>query len=216
MRKLVLALLLLFTLTACNSEKESPFVMQKEGIAPYTFSQTQNEIFRCLNLSDHISLLKFKAPKETRSMNMYVHTLREDGTWDTRPSGVDTFLDEDQSEDQLQGVLALMLEDDMSISVNDRCSAEMFATCQPIPAPVLDFESVNGAAGFLPSFQSIELEQEIPISLLILNSDGPMPNSALVDDYFTPEKFDGMDFVQVLTITFSASIQNNDPQWKGE
>lgn len=58
------------------------------------------------------------------------------------------------------------------------------------------------AIGFLQEFQKIEINQEIPVALMVYDS-GPRLESYSLNDYFEPSKFDGMDFVQVVTLNFT-------------
>jgi hypothetical protein len=55
--------------------------------------------------------------------------------------------------------------------------------------------------GFLQEFQRIEMDKEIPVAFMVYDS-GTIMRSYSLQDYFEPSKFEGMDLVQVVTLTF--------------
>lgn len=55
---------------------------------------------------------------------------------------------------------------------------------------------------FLQEFQKIEMDKEIPVALMVYDS-GTIISSYLLQDYFEVSKFEGMDLVQVVTLTFT-------------
>ena len=67
---------------------------------------------------------------------------------------------------------------------------------------LLDTERLISTKVFLQEFQKIELNQKIPVALLVYDSGTTMRSYAL-QDYFNPEKFAGMDLVQAVTLTFT-------------
>jgi len=50
-------------------------------------------------------------------------------------------------------------------------------------------------------FQGIEMDKEIPVAIMVYDS-GTIMRSYSLQDYFEPSKFEGMDLVQVVTLTF--------------
>ena len=67
---------------------------------------------------------------------------------------------------------------------------------------ILDAETMASTKGFLQEFQKIEINKEIPVALMVYDSGTSMRSYSL-KDYFDPSKFDGMDLVQVVTLTFA-------------
>jgi len=53
----------------------------------------------------------------------------------------------------------------------------------------------------LQEFQRIEMDNEIPIAFMVYDS-GTIMRSYSLQDYFKPSIFEGMDLVQVVTLTF--------------
>src|SRR5690606_31936681 len=67
---------------------------------------------------------------------------------------------------------------------------------------VLDTETMASTKGFLQKFQKIELNKEMPVAIMVYDSGTSMRSYSL-QDYFDPSKFEGMDLVQVVTLTFT-------------
>ena len=66
-------------------------------------------------------------------------------------------------------------------------------------------EYVASTKGFLKEAQKIELNQEIPVAIMIYDNGTEM-ETCTVQDYFTPEKFKNMDLVQAVTCLLYTSV----------
>ena len=56
--------------------------------------------------------------------------------------------------------------------------------------------------GFFKDFKEIKLNKEIPVAIMVYDSDNSMENYSL-ESYFSPDVFKDMDLVQAITLTFS-------------
>lgn len=204
---LSLALILLLFLSACSATEDAALSMQKEGIAPFVFSEREDFLLSAFSMKQNVALFTCKAPKDCKSVELYINTLNDTGTWDTDMVGaVYRPLDEDPP---FEGTIAMVFGEDNSIEL----TALGFST--HIPAPNLGFTPVAQFRSQLPSFEEITLNEVLPLIVTVKDAGGSM-DSFTLDDFATPEKFTGMDFVQVLTVKFSdqAATKSTEEQSK--
>jgi hypothetical protein len=201
---LICFVFIFLSLSACTqTSTDASLFPTKEGVEPYQFSKHDKDILRLFD--GEVSLLRIKSPKEAQHLSVLLHTLKDDGTWDTCATNNDMFWGEDTTSDQqLEGILALSREDDYSIKMRIGYETGATAFLNGIPAPEFSFDPKAGSSAFLSEFQTIELDKEIPIAMLALNEDCELPTPSL-SDYFDTSLLDGYDFVQIVTITFSAT-----------
>lgn len=203
---LLLVLLLLVSISGCTTNDSSTSApqnpdptlhMEKEGIEPFAFTERENFLLSAFSMKQNVALFTCKLPKEIVNMYINVHTLQKDGTWDSYPSvGILRPSDEDTP---MEGSIALVFQEDNSIRVNALGGSTV------IPSPNLDFTTALTYRESLREHKEVVPNQEIP--LIITEKDsGSGLNSCSVEDYFTPETFRGVDFVQVITVTFSDKI----------
>jgi len=189
-----LLLILLLFLSACSAKEDAALSMQKEGIAPFEFSEREDFLLSAFSMKQDVALFICKAPKDCKSVELYINTLNDKGTWDTDMVGaVYRTLDEDPP---FEGTIAMVIGEDQSIEL----TALGFST--HIPAPDRGFTPMVQYRSQLPSFQEITLNEELPLILTVKDGGGSM-ESYTVEDFVTPEKFNGMDFVQMITVKFS-------------
>lgn len=203
---LLLVILLLISFSACstNNSTTAPhnsdhaLHMEKEGIEPFTFTEREDFLLNAFSMKMNVYLFTCKLPKEIVNMYIDVHTLQKDGTWDSYQSvGILRPSDEDAP---MEGTIALLFQEDNSIRVNALGGSTV------IPAPNLDFTSTLTYRESLREYKEVVPNQEI--SLIITEKDsGSGLNSCSVEDYFAPEKFRGVDYVQAITVTFSDKIE---------
>lgn len=202
---LPLMLLLLLPISGCTTNDSTAtqnpdptFHMKKEGIEPFAFTEREDFLLSAFSMKQNVYLFTCKLPKEIVSMYINVHTLQKDGTWDSYQSvGIFRPKDEDTP---MEGTIALLFQDDSSIRVNALGGSTV------IPSPNLNFTSVLTCRESLSEYKKVVSNQEIP--LIITEKDsGSSLNSCSVEDYFTPEKFRGVDFVQAITVVFSDHVE---------
>lgn len=218
MKKYIISccLILLLILSSCTGKSmEASLLPTKEGIAPVTLSERENQIINLLDKGNS-AFFAMKAPKESKRLQILLHTLKEDGTWDTTQTNNDMFRGEDSSDVQpLEGVFSLTRNDDCSIAMRCENKNGVTTLLNDIPAPQLSFDSNSGSSSFLWHFQSIELDKEIPIAILALNQNNRITPPSL-RDYYDTSKLADYDFVQVVTFTFTTDTNKEASQIKGE
>ena len=108
---------------------------------------------------------------------------------------------ERDTDTRLEGTFAMTLNDDRSInfviSSHGRFSSH-------VDLDELDFDMTISAHAFLTDFHPIELNQEIPVAIIV-SDDGTTMRSFAVDSYFDPDVFQDMKSVQAVTLTFTTN-----------
>lgn len=186
-------------LVACSSKTDSPKLLSKEGIAPYELSESEHYLLQSFGMDDTSQIISFHAPKEAISLNVNVYRLEAGGGWGDIGGGAISIGLDRKPTDQLTGTFTMQLKDNYAIDFNINSSGRASYKTNEIS---LDSEAVASVKGFLQEFQNIELNKEIPVALMVYNSNTRMRSYSL-QDYFEPSKFEGMDLVQVVTLNFS-------------
>ena len=200
--KKYLGLLLFCTfllLSGCSDREEAFGELSKEGIAPYELSENQQQLLESFGMADTSKLIAFLAPKETVTVEVNAYRLSDAGIWDQIGNGAMSADIEGESVSQLAGTIAIELEDDYKIDFHINCSGQGSFSTEEI---VLDEEPMGSVKGYLEEFQTIELNEEIPIAVMVYDS-GTSMRSYVPQDYYEPSVFKGMDLVQVVTVEFS-------------
>ncbi len=188
----------------------------KVGVEPYQYNEHEQELLDLINLEGDIALLKIKAPREAKYLSFHVHTLKDDGTWDTTLVGekdLSSHIDfmkylEKTTPRQFEATLVLIRNEDFSIDMEFGFIKDAKGFLDDIPAPDVPFDVRSCAWGFLRESKSIELKQNIPIAFLLINKDNSSPITVgLADFKLTNSGFERIatnyDFAQYVTMTFS-------------
>ena len=107
-----------------------------------------------------------------------------------------------ESESTFSGTFSMILRDDYSIDFRI-CENAGASYSSSFKAPQIDFTQTASLTGFLLESENIELDREIPVALMVYDEGYSLKSFAL-QDYFSPEKFEGMDLVRVVTLKFSS------------
>lgn len=202
-RKRLLSLILIsaivMTLLACSNKTDSPKLLTKEGIMPYELSESEKYILQSFGMEGNSQIISFHAPKEAITLNVNVYKLENGKKWGKIGGGAISIGAEREPAEQLTGTFAMQLKENYSIDLNINSSGRASYKTDEI---ILDTETMASTKGFLQEFQNIELNKEIPVALMVYDSGTSMRSYSL-QDYFAPSKFDGMDLVQVVTLTFT-------------
>ncbi len=196
---LLLMMIMAIVLSACTNNAGEPKSLSKEGVVPYKVSESDTYLLDSLGIKMDTNIVSFKAPKTARGLNINAYILNDDGTWkDAGGLGISLGQDADADE-RLEGTFAMLLKDnyaiDFNINTNGRSSFKTGALD-------VDFEMMASAKGFLTEFQKIEMNKEIPVALMIYDGGNSMRTYEM-EDFFSPSKFEGMDLVQAVTLTFT-------------
>ena len=195
----ILLFILMVALTSCSSKADLPKVLSKEGISPYELSESEKYILQSFNMEDTSQIISFNAPKEAIALNVNVYRLEDSGTWSSIGSGGISIGTDRKPIDQLTGTFTMQLKENYIIDFVINASGKASYKTDEIS---LDSETMASMKEFLQEFQDIKINTEIPVALMVYDSDTSMKNYSL-QDYFEPSKFEGMDLVQVVTLEFS-------------
>lgn len=196
---LFLVIVLAIVFSACSNNTDIPKLVSKEGIAPYELSESDTYLLESFGLEQDANILSFKAPKTARSLKVNVYTLNDDDTWNVMGDGQVSLGQDTDPDDRLEGTFTMMLKDNYAIDFN--INTKGMASYQTDTLDV-DYEITASLKGFLTDFQSIEINKEIPVAIMIYDSGSSM-RSYDVGDFFSPSKFEEMDLVQAVTMTFT-------------
>jgi len=201
MKKLVIAVLVfIITLSsvACSSKTNSPKLLNKEGVAPYELSESEEYILRSFGMENNSHIISFNAPKEAITLDITVYRLENDGKWkDTFKGGV-SIGEKREPIEKLVGTFAIQLKENNVIDFNINAGGLASYKTEPI---ILDTKTMLNSTVFLKEFQKIEINKEIPVAMMVSDS-GESMESYSFQDYFEPTRFEGMDLVQVITLNF--------------
>lgn len=198
MKKLLFMFLLIVStllLSAC-SNIDHP----KVGIAPYTLSESDEYLLEAFGLINNSQLISFNAPKEAKALFIHIYSLDESGDWqEVNFGGGISIGNKTEPMNHLEGTFAMTLNDnhtiDFTLNSNGRFSSN-------VELANLDFNIKVCAKAFLTDFQKIEINQEIPVAIMVFDNGASM-RSFSVDSYFEPDIFEGMNSVQAVTLTFT-------------
>lgn len=195
----VLLISVMVTLAACSNKSDLPMTLDEEGIAPYELSDSEKYILQSFGMDGTSQIISFHAPKETNSLYVNVYRLEDNEMWRNIGGGGVSLGTDRKPEDQLTGTFAMQLKENYSIDFHINASGLASYQTDEIS---LDTEPTVSVKGFLQKYQTIEMNKEIPVALMVYDSGTSMRSYSL-QDYFEPSKFEGMDFVQVVTLEFS-------------
>ena len=154
------------------------------------------EMLSLLGLKDNARLFTYYCPEGALAVTASTYVL-ENGAWVSTGQGTISW--EEQEEENAQGVFSLLVREDRSFVLSLHGMGTSTFQSDPVTPPE---EPLQYAQGWLGEEREIQLGEEIPVAFFVADSGTSMP-SFTVEDYFTPESFQGMDTVQAVTLTFS-------------
>jgi hypothetical protein len=175
------------------------YLLSKEGVAPYALSESDNYLLQSLGLESATNIISFKAPKTVKSLKVNVYVLNDTGTWNVLREGQVSLGQDANPEDRLEGTIAMIFKENYAIDFNINTRGR--ASYQTDTLDV-DYEITQSSKGFLNEFQTIELNKEIPVAIMIYDSGYSMRTYSM-EDFFSPSRFADMDIVQAVTLIFS-------------
>ncbi|MFR7898238.1 hypothetical protein [Turicibacter sanguinis] len=167
----------------------------KVGIAPYTLSKSDEYLLEAFGLINNSQLISFNAPKEAKALLINIYSLDENGDWQEVNFGGGISIG---NERESVGTFAMTLNDNHTIDFV--LNSHGFSS--KVELADLDFDITVWAKAFLTEFQKIEINQEIPVAIMIFDNGSSMRNFS-VSSYFEPDIFEGMNSVQAVTLTFT-------------
>lgn len=202
---LMSVLIIAVILAACSNNGDSSNSLlshnlsTKEGVQPYNLSEREKYLLQSFAMEGNSQIISFNAPKEAITLDIKVYRLEDGGKWDIIGGGGISIGEERKPTNKLSGTFTMQLRENHAIDFNINSSGRASYTTDEI---ILDTEILGSTKGFLQEYQEIEIDREIPIALMIYDSGTTMRSHSL-EDYFEPSKFEGMDLVQVVTLTFT-------------
>lgn len=201
--KKTLSLIFLLTasaaLTACSGIGGSSTELTKEGVSQYELSENEKKLLQAFGMADTSQILSFKAPKEAITLNANVYKLGDDGIWEMTGNGSIYIGDKRDTIEQLSGLFTMQLKDNYVVDFNINCGGRASFTSDEI---LPDKETMISSTTFMQEFQKIELNEEIPVAIMVYDSGSSIQGFSPID-YFEPSKFKDMDLVQAVTLEFS-------------
>lgn len=191
--------IIILVLVACSESKgDSPKPLAKEGVQPYSLSESEKYLLRSFGMEKNSQIISFNAPKEAITMDINVYRLTNDYMWEIIGGSGISIGKEREPIDKLSGTFTMQLRENHAIDFNiNTVGRASFKTDEII----LDTETMASMKGFLQEYQEIEIDKEIPVALMVYDSGTSMRTYSL-EDYFEPTKFEGMELVQVVTLMF--------------
>ncbi len=205
MKRLLIMLLIILTvfLAACSREDSSNTnvltALSKEGIAPYKLSEKEKDLLYALGIDSNTPILSFNAPKEAITLDIKVNQLNENGEWEFISGGSSSIGTERIPVDRITGTLSIYFKDDHSIDFIVSFAGRASFSTDPVEK---DEGILMTMKNSLKEFREIELNKEIPVGIMV-GTKGNSMSTYSVEDYFQPERFEGMDLVQIVTLTFT-------------
>lgn len=196
---IITVLLISIVLVACSNNAGSLKPPAKEGIQPYDLSDNEKYLLRSFGMEGNSQIISFNAPKEVISLEVKAYKLGDDKKWDVIGGGGISIGKERKPIDKLFGTFTIQLREDHVIDYSINTAGRASFKTDEI---ILDTEAIASVKGFLQEYQEIEIDKEIPVALMVYDSGTSMRTYSL-EDYFDPTKFEGMDLVQVVTLTFT-------------
>lgn len=198
---IILCIFCLFISSCAKKDGLNEQSKMKEEIEPYEYTESEITLLESMNFKEKVGIASFKAPKSAKNMEIKVFLLNDKGKWEEDVSGKIMMNDMDNPTEIFQGTVCLILNENHSIEyhINTTGWGSCFYKTEEI---ISDEQEVIYARDFLSERKDIELNQEIPIAIMVYDS-GTSIRAFTTDDYFTPEKFKGMDIVQAVVVNFT-------------
>lgn len=199
---ILLLLLIIIALTSCSSKNDTLVPPKKDEVGPYELSQKEAELLQAfgLNIHNNAQVISFKTPKETKAVEVNVYVLKDGTSWETI-GGTSMFANDEIHLEQLSGLFSMILRENYAIDFNLILSGGGGVAFKS--EAIEDYSGHKASIkGFLPAFQEIELNKEIPVAIMVYD-EGTTMRGHVPEHYYTPSVFEGMDMVQAVTLTFS-------------
>ena len=186
---LLVALMLVFT--GCRQNA------LKNVVSAYPLTSDQQKLLGYLNLENNATLFSYRCPEEAHTVTASTYVL-DNGVWSNTGEGTISW--DAGDENSRNGVFTLIYREDRRFDMS--LSAQGTSSFRSDPVEV-SAELTAFSHAWLTEDQEIQLDKEIPVALFVGDSGNNM-ESFTTEDYFHPEKFQDLDLVQAVTLTFSA------------
>jgi hypothetical protein len=182
-----------------ESSEDDTYLLSKEGVAPFKLSESNIYLLQSLGLERDTNIISFKAPITAKNLKVNIYILNDMGSWNVLSEGQVSLGQDANPEDRLEGTFAMMFKDNYVIDFNINTMGRVSYQTDSLD---VDYEIVSSSKGFLTDFQRIEINKEIPVAIMLYDSGNSMRSYAM-EDFFSPSRFEEMDIVQAVTLTFT-------------
>lgn len=190
----------LLSLTACNDSSADAAASGKNGAAPYELTEDEQALLSALGITDVNSLiLTFRAPAGTEELIVRLYTLGEDRNWKEADSGK-IFLDEQEMTKETEGLFTMQVRKDYSLEFCFKLDGSSMTYETDPPA---GREPMACTRTFLPEFQEMEPNTEVPVAILSYTT-GNTAYSCRLQDYYDTSNLSQMDLIQAVTLEFAS------------
>lgn len=196
---ILLMILVFFSMTACNDTNRIGDSLDQDGIVHYELTEDEKILLRSLGLENKSKIIKFQGPQEAITLNIKIYNLDSSNAWKLIGGSGISIGKEREPSDVLRGNFSMVLKDNYKIDCYINSDGQAYFQTDEI---FLEKEILASQVLFINEFTAIDLEKEIPIALMVYNSESYLPTLSL-DYYFEPEKLKDFELVQVVTLSFS-------------
>lgn len=207
---IILTIILLIVSSSCTKDSNVEKIEDEIGIKPYTLSQENIELLKVLNLEESSNILSFKVPKSVKYIKARIYILEENGIWKKVDELSKEIKNEHLNKDNIEGAFSMIINDvdtkEMTIQIGSSIHSiirdeEDYRIDNSISEEgfVLDTIQINR---FLEDFQRIELNDEIPVAIMVENTGSDIISYSM-KSFFDTANFEEIDYVQAVTLTFA-------------
>lgn len=190
----------LLSLTACSGSSADAAASGKNGAAPYELTEDEQALLSALGITDMNSLiLTFRAPAGTEELIVRLYTLGEERNWKEADSGK-IFLDEQEMTKETEGLFTMQVRKDYSLEF---CFKLDGSSMTYETGPPAGREPMAYTRTFLPEFQEMEPNTEVPVAILSYTT-GNTAYSCRLQDYYDTSNLSQMDLIQAVTLEFAS------------
>ncbi len=196
---LAIAVCSMILMTACGGNFQFA-VVKDEGLSRFDYYRNIEYVAEKMKLqTEGVTVISFNAPKEASEMKFRIQDLNENGQWEEYGVGSIILEPEREIAPKLKGNFGWNFYGGIK-AIHVEMGKDVLYT---LNAPDLEIPSHNQAMQiYLSGNRSIELGEEIPVFITIYNN-GEEENNFELDDYYSPEVFEGLDVVRVVTVEFA-------------
>ena len=204
MRRFVCALLtvlaLLLCLGACAGEDGfSPQLPDQPGVQPLPLSEDAAYLLQVFDLDDSAQILALRAPEGAVGLEVTVYRLGDDLAW-KKTGGGEVI---GGSPEDVSGMFAMELGSGQALSFRLHLgSAAASWGSEAAPSPLAG-EAPARRDILLSAFQAMELDQELPVALLLWGGESGLGNPTL-EGYGQPALLNGVEQAQAITLRFTS------------
>jgi hypothetical protein len=171
---------------------------EKDGIAPYELSDSDDYLLRCLGMEYDSILINYNAPDNALTFSVTFYTLGADMAWEYLTGGnTVSFGPSKDAGEEFKGTFSIILKDNM---IEYRIISDSCVTTYSLTD--FKYEGMSYCKIAPTEFMDIEINQEVPVFLLVCNNNDWFYSFSL-NDYYDTSRLKEMTSVLAVTFTFT-------------